>query len=125
MVECVNNPNENTIKNIFENIKCINTVTVWFIILLMSACISSLIGVLWYRNNYNNSLKVTFFYFISLFGISIIMLGVSQATRGSGNSSIITITLLIITLMVLSFVGQYAFLKKGTCKPEDKNVPKI
>lgn len=126
MVDCANSANDNTIKNIFANIKCINTVTVWFLILLMSALMASLIGVLWYRNSYNSSLKVTFFYFVSLFGISIVMLGVSQVTRESGNSSIITITLLIITLMILSFVGQYAFLKKGTCKPDDnKQAPKI
>lgn len=113
MVEC--NPNATSIVNLFSNIKCINPVTIWFFMIIFSAIFASLTGILLYRNSYNKALKAVFIYFCLLVGFSLCMLGISHAWT----SSVITSVALIISFIILTFIAQYAWQKKGVCEPVD------
>lgn len=120
MVECINGVGNNTFSNIFNNIKCINTVTVWFLIAVMSIFMTALSGALYAKNSYNKSLRAVLYYFSLLIVVSIAMMIICRVIQTEGVSSVLSITVLIILLIVLSFVGQYVALKKGTCPPEKK-----
>lgn len=110
----------NSISLIFSNLRCMNPVTIWFLIFVFGIISASLTGVLTLNINNNDKkhrpLEVLFWYFIALLGFSIVMMFSTQ----KWDSPYLTGIGFGVALIILLFIGQYVAQKKGVCEPTKK-----
>lgn len=121
MVEC--RPDANSILQLASNIKCLNPVTFWFLLLINSLIFLSLIGVLALNTRRNKkrheSLEALFWYLIGVVGFCLMMVIITHFWT----SSILTPFALAVPIGALLFIGQYIVQKKGVCESTEKPKP--
>jgi hypothetical protein len=116
-IVCMSNINDNYIKYLFSNLKCINTTTVWTIMFFASVMLTILFTLLYYQTKgeleKNNSLYVLILYFAVLGAVSLF----ASIFR---INIIFTYILLVLSFMVLSFIAKYIVEYKVECpKPKE------
>lgn len=121
MVDCTQRNEVENIFNVYGNLACLSPITMWVIVFIFAGLMLALLTILRKRSTNptkgaigrHKSLEVIWIYFIVLTCLSFLMMLFTHFKAEWIRSQIFTVIIIIVSVIVLSYVAQYVFQKKG------------